>query len=87
MDAIEVNAILAKYNLNRDESFRYMMLGRLESDCEYYLGNGRIYGQRLWVDDAAEHIEIMRALWQSLPVKPEWLTMEQIDDYAKQMGA
>ena len=35
--------------LNKDERFRYMLLDRMRTDCEYYLGNGvemqRISGQ------------------------------------------
>ena len=26
--------------LNKDEKFRYMLLDRMRTDCEYYLGNG-----------------------------------------------
>ena len=26
---------------NRDSGFRYRLLSRLQSDCDYYLGNGK----------------------------------------------
>lgn len=79
--------ILKDWNLDKkDNQFRYMLLSRMQSDCKYYLGNGNRQPKHLWVHDESTHIETMRALWLSLPVAPEWLTMEQIDEYAKQMN-
>ena len=70
------------------EKFRheYMMLSRLKEDCIGYLTDGDWrYHQvsRIWANDEREHIDEMRRLWNMLPVKPEWLTMEQINEYAK----
>lgn len=28
--------------LNREKKFRYQLLDRMRSDCDYYLGNGRM---------------------------------------------
>lgn len=82
--------LLEKYGLDKpsDERFHYMMLDRLRSDCEYYLGNGNRFAGHLWVsNDEKGHIELMKALWNSFPAdgKPEWLTYEKILDYEKQM--
>lgn len=67
--------------------FTYMMLGRLKSDCDYYLGcGGRDANHCLWAHDEQEQINKMRELYDKLPVKPEWLTAEQIDEYAAKMG-
>lgn len=67
--------------------FRYMMLDRLRQDCEYYL---RIGGSAncLWAKDKQGQIRTMKDIWNSFPEgdKPEWLTMEQIDDFARKMG-
>ena len=67
----------------------YMLLSRLQSDCNYYLG----YGNRdpkhcLWAGDEQAQIDKMRELWHSFPEdkKPEWLTLEQINEYATKMG-
>lgn len=79
----EATAILNASNLNRNKKFRYMMLSRMQSDCEGYVYNGF---NHLWACDEAKQIAIMRALWYSLPASPEWLTLEQIDEYAKQMS-
>lgn len=83
----EAITILNAHNLNRGNKFRYMMLNRMQCDCEYYLGFGnRNANHSLWALNEANHIAIMRALWLSLPVSPEWLTLEQIDKYAVKMN-
>ena len=70
-----------------DNRFNYMMLDRLKSDCEYYLVNGgRNAKQSLWAQDEQAQIDKMREIYDSLKIKPEWLTMEQIDEYAARMG-
>ena len=68
--------------------FNYMLLDRLRCDCEYYLNYGNRSAQHsLWAQDEQKQIDKMRELYDLLPVKPEWLTREQIDEYAAQMGA
>lgn len=70
-----------------DYRFNYMMLDRLKSDCEYYLHyGGRNAKQNLWAQDEQAQIDKMREIYNSLQIKPEWLTMEQIDEYAARMG-
>jgi hypothetical protein len=67
--------------------FNYMMLSRLESDCKYYLGNGNRNPKHLWAGDEEKHIAEMKKIYNSFTndKKPEWLTMEQILEYEKQM--
>ena len=72
--------------LSHDDKFRYMLLSRMESDVKYYLGNGNRYAPDLWAKEESRHIDLMYRLWDSFKEKPEWLTREQIDVYAKQMG-
>lgn len=69
------------------DSFKYMLLDRMKQDCNYYLGNGNRLKKYLWANDEKEHIENMKALWNSFPdeEKPEWLTMKQIETYEKEM--
>lgn len=70
-----------------DDRFNYMLLDRLKSDCEYYLGyGGRNAKRSLWAHDEQAQIDKMRELYDSLPIKTEWLTREQIDEYAARMG-
>ena len=61
----------------------YMLLGRLASDCEYYLGWGGGAVEALYYHDERMHIEEMKKLYEKLPVKPEWLTLEQLKEYEK----
>ena len=69
------------------ERLDYMMLGRLESDCKYYLGYGNRYTNHLYYKDEQKHVNEMKKLYNSFPddQKPEWLTYEQILDYEKLM--
>ena len=70
-----------------DNKFIYMMLGRLKSDCDYYLGNGNRSERNLWAKSVDEQIKEMKRIWNSLPKneKPEWLSMEDIEDYESKM--
>lgn len=69
--------------LKRDMRFRYMFLGRLQSDCEYYINYGRRSPKRLWAGEEKLQIELMAAVYNSFPetAKPEWLTMDKIIEY------
>lgn len=71
------------------DEFKYMLLDRMKQDCNYYLyGCGRS-AKYLWSDSPEEHIANMKTLWNSFPddAKPEWLTIEQIEEYEKEMLA
>lgn len=68
------------------QEYLYMLLDRLKTDCDYYLGNGNHHPQALWAGDEVEQISKMKEIWNQLDEKPEWLTMEQIQDYASKMG-
>jgi len=84
----EAMAVLSPYGLDSsDNRFRYQMLGRMQRDCNYYLGNGNHYAGHLWAKDEKEQIEIMKALYHSFHdwEKPEWLSMEDILGYEKEM--
>lgn len=74
--------------LERDPKFRYMLLDRMRQDCEYYIRNDFKTGNCLWAGDQRGQILSMIQLWNSFPNKdkPEWLTMEQIVDYARKMN-
>ena len=63
----------------------YFLLSRLKADCEYFLGAGGRVEKHLWAGNVREQIAKMRELYDALPEKPEWLTMEDIDRYAQRM--
>ena len=71
----------------KEDRFNYMMLDRLRSDCDYYLGYGYKNKNSLWAKDEQEHIDEMKKLYNSFPddKKPEWLSWEQILQYEKLM--
>lgn len=73
--------------LQRDSKYRYMLLGRMQSDCEYYLGFGNRNRSRLWAGNEEKQIEYMKQLYNSFDEgeKPQWFSMTQIQEYARQM--
>ena len=69
-----------------DHSYEYMLLDRLRSDCEYFLGTGETAeNNHLWAGNPEAQIEKMQELYDMLSEKPEWLTQEDINQYAQQM--
>lgn len=69
---------------SRDETFRYMMLDRLRSDCDYFLGYGDAH-LKIVNYSIFNHIRKMKAIWISLPIKPEWLSYADIINYQYRM--
>lgn len=70
---------------DNDPKFLYQMLGRLESDCKYFLGNGNGAEKHLWALTVDNQISAMKEIYNKLKEKPEWLSLEQINNYEKQM--
>lgn len=71
---------------SRKQEYLYQLLDRLRTDCEYYLGNGNHHPQALWAGNEQGQIDKMREIWNQLEEKPEWLTWEDINEYAAKMG-
>lgn len=73
--------------LHHDLKFRYMLLSRLQSDCEYYLNYGGRSAKSLWAGDEQRQIDYMILLHNSFKEdeKPQWLTMDEILEYQKRM--
>lgn len=65
--------------------FDYQLLGRLQQDCDYYLGHGNRAKKHLWAGDEVEQIKKMKDVYASLPEKPEWITLERIEQYEAEM--
>ena len=69
------------------QEFDYRLLSRLKSDCDYYLGNGNRNAEHcLWAKNEQGQIAKMREIYNKLKEKPEWLSEEDINNYAKEMG-
>ena len=73
--------------LKQDARFRYMLLDRLRTDCNYFLGYGNRSEKNLWAGNVDEQIKTMKDLYNSFgeDKKPEWISMEDIENYEKQM--
>ena len=69
------------------KKWMYMMLSRLESDCKYFLGFGNRNKDVLYYKDVDIHITEMKKLYNSFSEgeKPEWLSLEKIEEYEKAM--
>lgn len=75
-----------KYFENYNEPrFLYEMLSRLELDCKYFLGNGNGVEKNLWALTVDNQISAMKEIYNKLKEKPKWLSLEQINNYEKQM--
>ncbi len=61
------------------------MLDRLKSDCEFFLGNGNGLEKILWASTVDDQISAMREVYNKLKEKPKWLSLEQINNYEKNM--
>ena len=70
------------------DKYKYMLLDRLRTDCEYFLGNGNRHAPHLWAGAVGTHIKSMLLLYDSFPEedRPEWLTREQIEEYGRRMN-
>ena len=88
----ETKKLLENMNSNLNEEndsneYNYMLLDRLKQDCDYFLGNGNRNPKYLWAGSVDDQIAKMKELWNSFPdgEKPEWLSMEDIEDYENEM--
>ena len=82
-EPVECDEPFVRHPRERD----YMMLSRLQMDCNYFLGNGNGYEGHLYYKTVEEHCDEMEKLYNSFTDddKPEWLTMEQIKEYREKM--
>ena len=71
---------------SKTDSFLYSLLDRLKQDCEYYLGNGNRGSKYLWALDESEHINEMKAIYNHLEVKPNWLTLQEIENFEQRFN-
>ena len=71
--------------INHQEiTYRYQLLGRMKSDCLYFLGfgNGR---SELWGGTIINHIDFMQTLYSLIAEKPEWISEEDIEQFKQRM--
>lgn len=63
----------------------YQLLGRLQQDCEYFLGNGNRAAKHLWAGNVSDQIKAMRELYARLPERPSWISLGEIARLEKAM--
>lgn len=63
----------------------YMLLGRLETDCKYFLGYGNRNPAILWAGSVDRQIFDMLYLYRHLPKKPAWISRKKIRRYYQKM--
>lgn len=71
-------------SLGEGQEHKYMMLGRMLSDCKYFLRNP--YARHLYFPSIARHCKEMRQYWQELNIKPDWLSYKQIGKLEHKMN-
>ncbi len=71
---------------SKTDSYLYMLLERLQEDCKYYLGNGNRNSKYLWALNESDHINEMKAIYNYLEVKPDWLTLQEIENFEQQFN-
>lgn len=73
--------------LKSSDKFKYQLLGRMLTDCSYFLGAGKGAEKFLWAGNVPEQIAYMKAIYNSFPdnKKPEWISLADIDEYEKKM--
>ena len=71
---------------NCSKEMKYQLLRRMQSDCKYYLGFGNRSPKRLWSGNEKDHITDMKEIYNNLEIKPEWITIEEINKYGELMG-
>lgn len=73
--------------IRNPREFDYMLLSRMKADCDYFLRNGNAYENDLWSGSVESICDEMEKIWNSFTdnEKPEWLTMEQIKEYRREM--
>jgi hypothetical protein len=75
------NPLTSREKEEEKYKFQYMLLDRMRMDCEYYqTAENLCNGQGTTIEKFFGH---MKKTWCEIPedLKPEWLTMEQINEY------
>lgn len=83
----ETYTILKRFDLlDREPKFYYMLLGRLQQDCNYLIDSSHS-ADTLWAHDIDDQINLMYALYDIVPEKPQWITIDEIAELEDKMKA
>ena len=76
---------MVKSIIEEGTEFNYMLLSRLQHDNDYYLDMGNRNPKILWAGNEKDQIAKMKELYNKIEEKPEWISMEDIENYEKHM--
>jgi hypothetical protein len=74
-----------------DNKFKYMCMSRMKMDCKYWIQqeekgwSHESLNKHLMKGNPTDQIKEMKRLYELVPQKPEWLTMEQIEEFEEKM--
>lgn len=78
------NGVKKMYDVVRTATeFEYMLLSRLQTDCEYYLAWGNRNEKQLWAGDVVRQLNKMSELWHKC--RPMWLSRRKLNYYKRNM--
>lgn len=75
--------------MSSSESYPYRMLNRLQDDFKYLLkaNNGvitqNLIDKVLWWKDISKQAEAMRKIYDRMEEKPDWISLDEIDEYER----
>ena len=88
---IECHIVIANPLSEREErekafKFDYMMLSRMQADCKYY--NSAAHFNNAHASTIRQTIDRMKEIWNKFPedLKPEWISLEEIEGYENKFG-
>ncbi len=70
-------------NVITQDEFNYMLLSRLISDLDYFLGYGNKSIKHLWAVSIKDQFLEINKIYNNISIKPIWLTRKQILNYKK----
>lgn len=90
-ELLKIAKELTAFNFkNKDNTFKYQLLARMQSDCERYIDSNNVNNRNpkyLWSGDAKSQIKDMKALFKSFKKDelPKWLSWNDILKYEREM--
>ena len=81
-----LNPLSEREERMKEFKFDYMMLNRMQMDCKYY--NSAAHFNHAHASTIRQTIDRMKEIWNKFPedLKPEWISLEEIEGYEKKFG-
>ena len=81
-----LNPLSEREERMKEFKFDYMMLNRMQMDCKYY--DSAAHFNNSHASTIRQTIDRMKEIWNKFPedLKPEWISLEEIEGYEKKFG-